>query len=75
MFSGMQKDASRLSLGSVSRKKYQANPLYGYSIQSIIAVSNNTQVYRIKSDVYKKYLNPDNRHLWGERELIQAFPP
>ena len=72
---GLVRDASSLSIGSVSKKKYQANPLFGYSIQSIVAVSNNTQVFRIKSEVYKKYLNPDNRGFWGEKELIQAFPP
>ena len=68
--SGLIKNASSLSIGSLAKQRYFTNPLYGYSIDSIVAVSNNTQVYRIKADIYKKYLNPDNRSLWGERELI-----
>ena len=29
---GLNRDASSLSIGSVSKKKFQANPLFGYSI-------------------------------------------
>jgi len=51
------------------------NPLYGYSIESVKAVQANTVVYRIRSEIYKQFLHPDNSPKWGERELQNVFPP
>ena len=57
---GLTKNASNFSIGSIAKQRWQNNPLYGHSIESVVAVSNNTQVYRIRAEVYNKYLNPDN---------------
>lgn len=59
---------------SVLKREYQVNPLYGYSIDSIKATKPNTIVYRIKSEVYNRFLAPTVFRNWGEAKLKQVFP-
>ena len=54
--SGITRQNSASSLRSVTKRTFQQNPLYGFSIESIRAVKSNTIVFRVKSDIYKRFL-------------------
>lgn len=63
------------SIRSIAKKRWQHNPLFGYQIEKVRATQRNTIVYRIKADVYNKYLKPGAFKHWTEHEMLQAFPP
>lgn len=50
------------------------NPLHGYSVEAIRGAKQNTIVYRIKSEVYNRFLAPGVFHNWGDATLKQVLP-
>ena len=51
--SPMARPVSATSIRSIARQRWQTNPIYGFSIETIKATKPNTVVYRVKSEVYE----------------------
>ena len=72
---GLTKNNSVSSIKSIAKQRWQFNPLFGYSIEAITALKPNTVVYRIKANIYERFLSPDNFRKWDEKSLMEVFPP
>ena len=73
--SGLNHQNSATSIVSGSRKKWAENPIYGHNIESIRATQSNTIVYRVRADIYNRFLHPEKSIFWGEKDLLSVLPP